>query len=114
LGHGLGSTGVSSVLSGADRGIRDFDNGIFAVLYSLGWIAGAGLLVAAVAVVAMTFRRGRAPPDPVISATRATTVSILVLTLGANVLEGATAAVFWSFAGLAVAGYRHAEATRSP
>jgi hypothetical protein len=107
LGHGIGSTGVSSTLGGAAGGdtIRDFDNGIFAVLYSLGWFAGSAFLVAVTAIVIMSLPRRERIWDTTVKAGRAVAVTSLILAFGANVFEGVSAAVLWSFAGLVVAAH---------
>ena len=103
LGHGLGSTGVSSTLGESGAGIKDFDSGIFAVLYSLGWFAGAGLLVAATAIVLLSLGRREARADLTAKAARATLIATFALSLGGNIFEGVAAVVFWSFAGLVFA-----------
>lgn len=107
LGHGLGSTGVSSTLGGnAIEGIRDFDNGIFAVLYSLGWVAGAAFLMAVTCIVVMSLPRREGLQDTTAKAARAVAFASLILAFGSNVFEGVSAAVLWSFAGLVVAAHR--------
>jgi O-Antigen ligase len=107
LGQGLGSTGVSSTLGGADdAGIRDFDNGVFAVLYSLGWVGGVGFLAAALAVLLLSLRRREPGTDWTAKAARAVVVTSLLLALGANVFEGVSAAVLWAFAGLLSAAHQ--------
>jgi hypothetical protein len=113
-GHGLGATGVSSQLMAGGSGIRDFDNGVFAVLYSLGWVAGSGLLLAALAVVLQLFRRTAGRPDPLVGAGRAIGAAVLAMSLGSNVFEGATAAVFWCFAGLTIASLRFGRGGAEP
>jgi hypothetical protein len=109
LGHGLGSTGVSSTLGGGGNGIRDFDNGIFAVLYSLGWVAGAAFLAAAVGIILVALPRREAKEDVTAKAARAVAVTSLVLAVGANVFEGVSAAVLWGFAGLVAASHQWQE-----
>lgn len=111
LGHGLGSTGVSSSLAGGREGIRDFDNGIFAVFYSLGWVAGAAFLAAAVAIVLLLLPRREGNADLTAKTARAVAVVSLLLAVGGNVFEGVSAAVLWSFAGLVAAAHQwHAAA----
>lgn len=105
LGHGLGSTGVSSQLGDTGDGIRDFDNGIFAALYSLGWFGGIVMLLSALWIVLLTLRRREGPRDLTAKAARAVTVTSLLLLAGANVFEGLSAAVFWGFAGLVAASH---------
>lgn len=106
FGHGLGSTGVSSQLgSGGGDTIRDFDNGIFAVLYTLGWIGGTALLAAVTSIVVMSLPRRERIWDTTTKAGRAVAATSLILALGANVFEGVSAAVLWSFAGLVVAAH---------
>lgn len=114
LGHGLGSTGMSSTLSAAGDGIRDFDNGIFAVLYSLGWIGGVALLVAALVIVGFSFRRREPGGDSIAKAARAVAALSLLLALGANVFEGVSAAVFWGFAGVITAAHQWYDDLGSP
>ena len=107
LGHGLGSTGVSSTLGGGSvASIRDFDNGIFAVLYSLGWVAGVAFLIAVISIVVLSLPRREALYDSTAKAARAVAFASLILAFGANVFEGVSAAVLWSFAGLVVAAHR--------
>lgn len=106
LGHGIGSTGVSSTLDagGADT-IRDFDNGVFAVLYSLGWFGGTGFLIAVGAIVFMSLPRRERIWDSTAKAGRAVAAASLLLAFGANIFEGVSAAVFWTFAGLVAASH---------
>jgi hypothetical protein len=106
LGHGLGSTGVSTTLGGDGDGIRDFDNGVLAVLYSLGWVAGGAFLAAAVSIVLLALPRREPIEDVTAKAARAVVVTSLVLAVGANVFEGVSAAVLWGFAGLVVASHQ--------
>jgi hypothetical protein len=106
LGHGLGSTGVSSTLGGPGDGIRDFDNGILAVLYCLGWVAGGLFLAAALSVVLLALPRREPIDDVTAKAARAVAVTSLILAVGANVFEGVSAAVLWGFAGLVVASHQ--------
>lgn len=106
MGHGLGSTGVSSSLvAGGGDAIRDFDNGIFAVLYSLGWIAGTAFLLSVAAIVIMSLPRKERVWDSTVKAGRAVAVASLMLAFGANVFEGVSAAVLWSFAGLVLSAH---------
>jgi len=115
LGRGLGSTGVSSSLGGGSgEGIRDFDNGILAVLYSLGWVGGAAFLIAATGIVMSSLPRREALYDTTAKAARAVAITSLILAFGANVFEGVSAAVLWSFAGLVVASQRWAGSTHDP
>lgn len=107
LGQGLGSTGVSSTLGDAGNGIRDFDNGVFAVLYSLGWFAGAALLLSVLWVIAQSFRRLEPGDDLMAKTARGVAVTSLVLIIGANVLEGVSGAVLWGFAGLLTAAHQY-------
>ena len=86
----------------AGDGIRDFDNGVFATLYALGWFGGAGLLLAAVAAVTLILRRREPATDTMAKAARAAAVTSLVLALGANIFEGVSAAVLWGFVGLVI------------
>jgi hypothetical protein len=106
LGHGLGSTGVSSALGDPGSGIKDFDSGIFAVLYSLGWVGGAGFLVATGSLVLLCLVRREAPSDLTAKSARAALVASFALSLGGNVFEGVSAVIFWSCAGLLVAAGR--------
>jgi hypothetical protein len=106
LGHGLGSTGVSSTLGDPPTGIKDFDSGIFAVLYSLGWFAGAALLSIAAYVTVRCMRRREPANDRTAKAARAIVVGMLVLNIGGNVFEGFAALVFWGFAGLVLASHQ--------
>jgi hypothetical protein len=109
LGHGLGSTGVSSTLGESGDGIRDFDNGVFAVLYTLGWFGGSLFLIAAMATVAWSLRRTERPNDLLAKAARAVAVTSILLAIGANVFEGVSAAVLWGFAGLVAASHQRTE-----
>ncbi len=111
LGHGLGSTGVSSTLGGGD-GIRDFDNGILAVLYCLGWVAGGAFLAAALSVILLGMPRREPIEDVTAKAARAVAVTSLILAVGANVFEGVSAAVLWGFAGLVVASHQWQDGRR--
>ncbi len=108
FGHGLGSTGVSSTLSSGSGGasIRDFDNGVFAVLYSLGWVAGAIFLGAVLCTVLFGLPRREPRDDYTAKAARAVAVTSLVLAVGGNVFEGVSAACLWGFAGLLAASHR--------
>jgi hypothetical protein len=106
LGHGLGSTGVSTALGESNATIKDFDNGIFAVFYTLGWVGGALFLAATLGVIALTLARRENIDDWTVKAARAVAVICLILALAANVFEGVSAAVLWGFAGLAMAGQR--------
>ena len=112
LGHGLGSTGVSSTLSGEGDGIRDFDNGVLAVLYSLGWVAGGAFLAAAAGIVLLALPRREPVEDVTAKAARAVAVTSLILAIGANVFEGVSAAVLWGFAGLVVASHQWQDSGR--
>lgn len=106
MGHGLGSTGVSSTLGGGGGdAIRDFDNGIFAVLYSLGWIGGAAFLISVASIVIMLLPRKERIWDSTVKAGRAVAVTSVILAFGANVFEGVSAAVLWSFAGLVMSAH---------
>ncbi len=107
FGHGLGSTGVSSTLNGGSgEGIRDFDNGVFAVLYSLGWVAGAIYLASVLAMVLLGMPRREQRDDYTAKAARAVGVTSLVLAFGGNVFEGVSGACLWGFAGLLVASHQ--------
>jgi hypothetical protein len=110
-GYGLGSTGVSSTLAGAGDGIRDFDNGIFAVLYTLGWFGGVGLLAATIGILLTIMPRRENIDDTMAKAARAVAVTSLVLTLGSNVYEGVSAAILWCSLGLVVASHQWHAAT---
>lgn len=110
-GYGLGSTGVSSTLAGAGDGIRDFDNGIFAVLYSLGWFGGVGLLAATFGILVTILPRRESIDDTMAKSARAVAVTSLVLTLGSNVYEGVSAAILWGSLGLVVASHQWHAAT---
>lgn len=112
LGHGLGSTGVSSQLGGAGDGIRDFDNGIFAALYALGWFGGVGMLLAAVGVVGFCLQRREASGDLMAKTARAVAVASLLLLAGSNIFEGISAVLFWGFAGLVAASHLWHDAER--
>jgi hypothetical protein len=113
LGYGLGSTGVSSTLAAAGDGIRDFDNGVFAVLYTLGWFGGVGLLGCAIAVMVTIMPRRENMDDTMAKSARAIAATSLILTAGSNVFEGVSAAILWSALGLVVASHRwHAEIER--
>ncbi|HSB55061.1 MAG TPA: O-antigen ligase family protein, partial [Gemmatimonadales bacterium] len=115
FGHGLGSTGVSSTLSstGGDS-IRDFDNGVFAVLYSLGWVAGAVFLSAVLCTVLLGLPRRERNDDYTAKAARAVGVTSLFLAFGGNVFEGVSAACLWGFAGLLVAAHQWQAANHDP
>jgi hypothetical protein len=107
FGHGLGSTGVSSTLSGGSGdGIRDFDNGVFAVLYSLGWVAGAIYLASVLAMVVLGMPRREQREDYTAKAARAVGVTSIFLAFGGNVFEGVSGACLWGFAGLLVAAHQ--------
>jgi O-antigen ligase/polysaccharide polymerase Wzy-like membrane protein len=116
VGHGLGSTGVSSTLGEpADAGIKDFDNGVFAVLYSLGWFAGAALLALGGYIVILCLPRRESRSDTVAKAARAIVVAMLALNLGNNTFDGLAGMVFWGFAGLLVASHQwHAASAQFP
>jgi hypothetical protein len=112
-GYGLGSTGVSSNLAEVGDGIRDFDNGVFAVLYSLGWFGGAGLIACALAVLVSIMPRRETSDDSMAKAARAIGATSLILTAGSNVFEGVNAAILWGALGLVVASHLwHAEMQR--
>jgi hypothetical protein len=110
-GYGLGSTGVSSTLAGAGDGIRDFDNGIFAVLYSLGWFGGVGLLATTIAILLTVLPRRESIDDTMAKSARAIAVTSLVLTLGSNTFEGVSGAILWASLGLVVASHQWHQAT---
>lgn len=112
-GYGLGSTGVSSTLADAGDGIRDFDNGVFAVLYSLGWFGGVGLFACALAVMVGVMPRRETVDDTMAKAARAVGATSLILIAGSNVFEGVNAAILWGALGLVVASHQwHAEMKR--
>lgn len=111
-GRGLGSTGVSSTLDESGEGIRDFDNGVFAALYSLGWMGGAGILLSVLTAIALTFKRREPGDDLLAKAARGVAVTSIALSLGGNVLEGVSGAVLWGFLGVLTASHRYHEATR--
>lgn len=106
VGHGLGSTGVSSTLGESASGIKDFDNGIFAVLYSLGWFAGTALLALALYLVLLLLPRREARADTTAKAARAIVVAVLALNVGGSTFDGLAGMVFWGFAGLLVASHQ--------
>lgn len=112
LGHGIGSTGVSSELAEGGDGIRDFDNGVLAALYTLGWVGGAGFL-AALGVLAL---RGLFAPeargDMIAAASAAIVFGCLALTVGGNVFDGVSGMVLWGFAGLLTASHHWHRALR--
>lgn len=105
-GYGLGSTGVSSTLADAGDGIRDFDNGIFAVLYSLGWFGGVGLLACTLGILLSIMPRRETVDDTMAKSARAVAVTSIALTAGSNVFEGVSAAVLWAALGLVVASHQ--------
>ena len=112
-GYGLGSTGVSSTLADAGDGIRDFDNGVFAVLYSLGWFGGVGLFASAIAIMISIVPRRETVDDTMAKAARAVAFTSLILMAGSNVFEGVNAAILWGALGLVVASHLwHAEVKR--
>lgn len=113
LGRGLGSTGVSSTLGDAGEGIRDFDNGVLATVYSLGWLGGTSFLLAVIAGIVVTLRRREPSSDTMAKAARATVVTSLLLAVGANVFEGVSAAVLWGFLGLLTASHLWHDAARA-
>jgi hypothetical protein len=112
LGHGLGSTGVSSQLGASGGGIRDFDNGIFAALYTLGWAGGIGMLIAALCVTGFSLQRREASTDLMAKAAKAMVITSLLLLAGSNTFEGVSAALFWGFAGLVAASHQWHDARR--
>jgi hypothetical protein len=112
-GYGLGSTGVSTSLADAGDGIRDFDNGVFAVLYTLGWFGGVGLLGCAIAILVSIVPRRETVDDTMAKSARAIAATSLILIVGGNVFEGVSAALLWSALGLIVASHQwHAEMGR--
>ncbi|HEY3933469.1 MAG TPA: O-antigen ligase family protein [Gemmatimonadales bacterium] len=116
LGHGLGSTGVSSQLAQPDEsGVRDFDSGIFAALYALGWFGGAALLGATIWMTLAGLTHLEGPGDMHAAAARAIMVGSVLLSIGGNVFDGVSAAVLWGFAGLLVAAqqWHHVHTPRS-
>ncbi|HWA15404.1 MAG TPA: O-antigen ligase family protein, partial [Gemmatimonadales bacterium] len=98
-GYGLGSTGVSSTLADAGDGIRDFDNGLFAVLYSLGWFGGVGLIGSAIAILMSVMPRRETIEDTIAKSARAVAATSLILIAGSNVFEGVNATILWSALG---------------
>jgi O-antigen ligase/polysaccharide polymerase Wzy-like membrane protein len=115
FGHGLGSTGVSSTLgSGGGDSIRDFDNGVFAVFYSLGWVAGAVFLAAVLCTVLLGLPRREQNDDYTAKAARAVAVTSVFLAFGGNVFEGVSAACLWGFAGLLVAAHQWQAVNHDP
>jgi hypothetical protein len=105
VGHGLGSTGVSSTLGDPGTGIRDFDSGILAVFYALGWFGGVGFLGATCYLIFVGFERREGASDTIAKAARAIMVATFALSLGGNVFEGVSAAIFWGFTGLLLASH---------
>ncbi len=106
LGYGLGSTGVSSTLSDPGDGIRDFDNGVFAVLYSLGWFGGTALLGSAVVLVLFSLIRRESIDDTMAKSARAVAVTSAMLVFGGNIFDGVSATILWSALGLVAASHQ--------
>jgi hypothetical protein len=104
LGAGLGSTGVATKLStGGELGqFGNFDSGIMAIPYVLGW--PGGLLYAGGLVWLSSYvLRGVKRPDLFAAASSGIVVAVLSQLVFANVATGVSGMVLWYFLGLSVA-----------
>jgi hypothetical protein len=104
LGAGLGSTGLATKLStGGELGqFGDFDSGIMAIPFVLGW--PGGLLYAGGLVWLSSYALRRVKwPDLFAAASRGIAGAVLVQLVFGNVATGVSGMVLWYFLGLAVA-----------
>ena len=104
LGEGLGSTGVATKLSnGGELGrLGDFDSGIMAIPFTLGW-PGTLLFMSGLVWLALHALRSPKRPDTFAAACRAVVAGSLAQFVFQNVATGVSGMVFWYFLGLAMA-----------
>jgi hypothetical protein len=107
VGQGLGTTGVAVKLEETRSGIRDFDNGVLEVFYTLGW-PGATLFVIGLGWLFLPLlRRRRADrEDPFCRALRAAAIAMFVQSASGNVFAGVTGAALWTAVGALAAADR--------
>lgn len=103
-GRGTGSTGTATKLSSTTHdlsGTGNFDSGLLAIPYELGWLGTALYALGVALVVRHTWRGGSG--DLLAVSARAVAVSGLVYLVFANDLTGASGFFIWVLLGLAVA-----------
>jgi hypothetical protein len=107
VGQGLGTTGVAVKLEEGRSGIRDFDNGVLEVFYTLGW-PGATLFVIGLGWLFLPLLRRRRGDreDPFCRALRAAAVAMFVQSASGNVFAGVTGAALWTAVGALAAADR--------
>lgn len=111
IGAGLGSTGRGAKMD-QSGGMVTFDSGILAVPYTLGWLGG-GLYFMAIFLLMQHIIRIRSDNADLFTVMcAAITVSFVVQLAFANTFTGLKGILFWTFAGLAMAGRKHFETER--
>lgn len=103
VGAGIGSTGRGARVS-ESGGMGTFDNGIFAIPYSVGWLGG-GLYYASVFI--MLYRILSIPREQMdlfILSSTAICISLFAQLVFSNSFVGIKGLLFWTFYGLSMAG----------
>ena len=105
VGVGIGSTGTARKI--AEGNAQAWDSGLLLLTYQMGW-PGLLLFLSSLALLALfLWRVPRRTPDPFVAICAAIAFAVLALMVFKSALTGASGAVFWCFAGLAVAGLRY-------
>jgi O-antigen ligase len=104
LGHGLGSAGEATKLSG-DSGLRAPDNGYLGLIFQVGPIGFLLVMAAAGYIILAAWKgaRARAPGQEIRLLFFAMLVCILVLLYSGDALYGGLGVIFWFIAGQVLA-----------
>lgn len=99
----------SSLSEAIGRGFGDgvLDGGVLDILTSIGWFGTLPLITAIILLLSRQFQISRVYSDSFMDVAKSIDASILVMLLSANTLRGPSGIIFWSFAGLFIAGYKY-------
>lgn len=106
IGSGIGSTGRSAQMSD-EGGLGTFDNGIFAIPYSVGWLGGLLYYTSVFLMLRRIMALQSEDTDMFVIAAGAVCVSLFAQLIFSNSFVGIKGLLFWTFFGLSMAGVRY-------
>ncbi|MFQ5569665.1 MAG: O-antigen ligase family protein [Rhodothermales bacterium] len=105
VGTGLGTIGTAQKMRTGKT--KNFDSGVLTITQQFGWPGLLLYLGGLVLLAKILWQIPRRTEDMTIAVSSAIAFSILAMLLFRSALTGASGAVFWCFAGLALGGYRY-------
>jgi hypothetical protein len=106
IGDGLGSVGSTAKLSTGSQH-QAFDNGIFSILFSLGWLGGGLFYAALFLLLRRMWRIDGAGADPSTVVFSAIAVAFVASLFFTNTLAGVSGIMAWTGLGLTLASGRY-------